>query len=1301
MNSSKESVKRKANPILKSNFLSKWFFIWTRGVFKKGYQDKLGQDDIYDHVPYLESKLLSSSLIKYWEKEVRRKKPSLLHMIFSAFGWRFVPMCIIYSILEITLHTFQPLFLGRLVAYFSEGQTDITKKEAYLTATGIVLCSLIASLCFHPFMFFLFKTGTAIRVACAGLIYRKCLRSAVSSDNNGISGFAISVLSTDLPQFDTTFYFFHDLWKGPIEAIVFGYVMYSEIGWPAIVGIAAIAIFIPLQAWSAKAAAKYRHRFSEFGDDRVKLMNEIITAIQVIKMYAWEKSFAKLIAIVRKKEIRAIRGSMNIYAGMQCTNMISKCALFLSLIAYVYTGDIISARKVFIISSYYDALNDSLLHFWPLSVTTWAETFVCARRIVTFLMQSEDPADGGVENFALDVDKEEKGNFSGRVHNPRAIEKNVILHNLSASWDRPGTAKRRHHISDVSSHIRPGQFVGIVGNVGSGKTTLLNAILGELEIAKGNVEVNGRISYAPQEAWIFEASVRDNICFVEPYDAQRYKDVVQACELERDLQLLPYGDSTIVGERGISLSGGQKARISLARAVYRQADIYIFDDPLSAVDAQVAKRLLRNCFQEYLSTKIRIMVTHRVYNLKEADWVILMEGGVIEVQGTYEVLEQKISKRLSLTQEEVEKRPKLLHTESILVKPSVEETQEVELPNDTGVERKEQQMQGSVRFHTYVAYFRALRMPWLVFVIFMLFICARVCQAGMDIFIARWATWEESQPQLHESSNEFDLKRLEIVIIYAVLMLCTLVLYIVRTFGFFYICLAISLRLHDYLFKGIIRARMRFFNTNASGRILNRFSSDIANIDIALPQAMLDSYSFYMNTIAVLSIVAFANYWLLIPALVMISLLYLCRELYINTSRSLKRIESMTRSPVYSHTNQTFQGLTTIRALNASNHLDNEFHGHQNTNTSALFLYVSVNRAFAFWTDLICVLYILAVTFSFLVIDSNFYSGDVGLAITQSMTLIIMCQWGMRQTAEMENNMTSVERVIEYAELPPEPALETDTKLVALPKTWPSAGALQFKDLYLRYVEQNEPVLRGVNFAINSEEKIGIVGRTGAGKSSIIQAIFRLALNEGSITIDGVDISTLGLHDLRSRVSIIPQDPVLFSGTLRYNLDPLEEKSDEELWRALDDVKLKSYVSSLEGGLNCRMHDGGSNFSMGQRQLVCMARAILRHNKLLIMDEATANVDPETDMLIQETIHTNFRHCTVLTIAHRLNTVMDNDKVMVIDAGQLVEFDHPHILLRDTNGFLYKLVKNTGRFSSEILHHIAEKSYKKRVGGAE
>lgn len=631
--------------------------------------------------------------------------------------------------------TSQPLFLGGLVSYFSEEEDDVSRTQAYLYAMGIVLCSLVGTLCYHPFMFYLFELGTRIRIACSGLVYRKCLRVSVTADNSGMSGFAISLLSSDLSKFDMTLQFFHNLWKGPIECCIFGYIMYRVIGWPAIVGIATIIVFLPFQAWVAKSAAHYRHEFAEYADDRVKLMNEILMAIKVIKMYAWEKSFAKLIAIIRKKELKAVKGSMRIFAALQCTEMISVLALFLSMIAYVYNGQLVTAQKVFIISSYYNVLNDSLMHFWPKAVTTWAETFVCARRVVEFLLQSEDPADGGIENIGVDL--EEKGNFSGRVHNTRAIRKSVILHKLSASWDKVDSEKRCKHIEDISFHIAENQFVGIVGTVGSGKTTLLNVILGELEILHGNVEINGVVSYTPQEAWIFEDTIRNNILFVEKYDEQRYKAVIQACELERDFELLPHGDSTFAGERGISLSGGQKARIGLARAVYKQADIYVFDDPLSSVDAEEGKLLRDKCIMNFLQDKIRILVTHRLQHLKDTDHLILMKGGRADVQGCYAELKNLKDFRAYLEHETDEiRRMSLMHLDSVVETDT--NANQIQKTVDKGADRKELILRGKVKLRTYVSYFQTAGIPCLVILIFAIFILARVCQSAMDVFIAKW-----------------------------------------------------------------------------------------------------------------------------------------------------------------------------------------------------------------------------------------------------------------------------------------------------------------------------------------------------------------------------------------------------------------------------------------------------------------------------------------------------------------------------------------------------------------------------------
>lgn len=487
---------------------------------------------------------------------------------------------------------------------------------------------------------------------------------------------------------------------------------------------------------------------------------------------------------------------------------------------------------------------------------------------------------------------------------------------------------------------------------------------------------------------------------------------------------------------------------------------------------------------------------------------------------------------------------------------------------------------------------------------------------------------------------------------------------------------------------------MSFFDTNPSGRILNRFSKDIGSTDELLPQFTIMMIQIYLVLCGILAMVLVVNYILIVPMVIVGALFVYVARLFMTTGRSIKKLEGIRRSPMFSHLSDTLNGLSTIRASGIQDIVRKEFDNHQDRHTSAWFLYITNGSALGIWLDILSSIFVAIVTYSFLVLSEGSFGGSgVGLAISQSLILTGMLQYGIMQMTEVVSQMTSVERVLEYTKIPSESALESapDKKP---PASWPQQGQITFQKMYLMYNTEDPPVLRNLSFTIQAMHKVGVVGRTGAGKSSLISALFRLAPIEGAILIDDVDTSTLGLQDLRRNISIIPQEPVLFSETLRFNLDPFSEFDDEKLWDVLEEVELKSSIQTLD----FQVTEGGSNFSVGQRQLVCLARAILRNNRILVLDEATANVDPETDALIQGTIRRKFKHCTVLTIAHRLHTIMDSDKVLVMDAGMMVEYDHPHILLKNPTGFLSRLVQETGPSMAEQLRNVAKQSYSELHG---
>lgn len=1331
------------NPRASANPLSALTYWWILGTFRKGYKRDLEIEDLFVPLKEHRSDLLGNRIERIWEDELIKAKqanrnPSLTRVLCRCFGWKIMAYGLILAATELFLRLTQPLFLGRLIRFFNPG-SDITKEEAYGYAAAVILCSAFNIFVIHPYMMAILHMGMKIRVACCSLIYRKALKLSKTALGETTAGQIVNLLSNDVNRFDVAVIFVHYLWLGPLETIIVAYFLWNIVGVSALIGVASLLLFIPLQGYLGKKTSTYRLKTAIRTDERVRLMNEIISGIQVIKMYTWEKPFSKLVSQARRHEIKSIRVTSYIRGILLSFIMFTtRISIFVTILAYVLLGYEITAEKVFVMTSYYNILRQTMTVFFPQGISQVAEGMVSIKRLQKFLLYEETTvyqpkrisvktdekkedtlpdkitqvADGtegnGVALGCVKSQNEMEDKVDEKI-NFTSSSSGIILEKATAKWT---AAANENTLTDITLSLHPGQLIAIIGPVGAGKTSLLHVILRELELSSGTLKVNGSVSYASQEPWMFAGSVRQNILFGQPYVRERYNHVVKVCALKRDFQLLPYGDKTMVGERGVSLSGGQRARVNLARAIYKNADIYLLDDPLSAVDTHVGKHLFEDCITEYLQDKARILVTHQLQYLKHVDKIVILNNGQIEAMGTYNELQASGLDFASLLKESENEPEEDQLSDDIsslksIARLSLGSVSSVdEMKQQEPVEVAEMRSSGRVGGHVYKQYFSAGGNCCVIFTMFFMFFLAQFAASGADYWLTYWTNVEEIRMQNSNNSsasedsmslpNESNLMSRDMCIyVFTAVSVAVIIVSLTRSFLFFMVCMRASMNLHDRMFECITRARMYFFNTNTSGRILNRFSKDMGCIDEMLPQAMIDTLQIGLALLGIIIVVAVVNVSLLIPTAVIGVVFYILRLFYLSTSRSVKRLEGITRSPVFAHLNASLQGLTTIRAFGAQEVLEKEFDNHQDLHSSAWFIFIASSRAFGFWLDVVCLVYIALVTLSFLVIGGERFGGNVGLAITQSIGLTGMFQWGMRQSAELENQMTSVERVLEYTTLEKEPSLESEQGKKP-PTNWPKNGEIVFKNMYLRYAKDEPPVLKNLNFVIKAKDKVGIVGRTGAGKSSLIASLFRLADIEGSIIIDQIDTATIGLHDLRSKVSIIPQEPVLFSGTMRKNLDPFDEHPDHVLWKALEEVELKEAVEDLTAGLNSKMSEGGTNFSVGQRQLVCLARAIIRKNKILVMDEATANVDPKTDTLIQKTIRQKFSDCTVLTIAHRLHTVMDSDKVLVMDAGILVEYDHPHRLLQNKNGYLFKMVEQTGKSMMESLIKVAEESYRSK-----
>ncbi|NXF22407.1 MRP4 protein, partial [Rhodinocichla rosea] len=1266
----------KPNPLQDANLCSRLFFWWLNPLFIIGHKRKLEEDDMYKVMPEDSSEKLGEELQWYWDKEVQKAKkrgktPHLTKAIILCY-WKSYLVFGIFTMIEETLKIIQPIFLGKIINYFEnyDASDELALNSAYCYAGALSVCTLILAIMHHLYFYHVQRAGMKLRVAMCHMIYRKALRLSNVAMAKTTTGQIVNLLSNDVNKFDQVTIFLHFLWAGPLQAVAVTVLLWMEIGPSCLAGMAVLIILLPVQTCIGRLFSSLRSKTAALTDVRIRTMNEVISGMKIIKMYAWEKSFAELVNGLRRKEIAMVMKSSYL-RGLNLASFFvaSKITVFMTFMAYVLLGNVISASRVFVAVSLYGAVRLTVTLFFPSAVERVSESVISIRRIKNFLMLDE------------------VSHFKPQLH---GSNENIILHvqDLTCSWDK---GLETPTLQQISFTVRRGELLAVIGPVGAGKSSLLSAILGELPKDKGSINVTGRIAYVSQQPWVFSGTVRSNILFDKEYEKEKYENVLKVCALKKvRLSLFVFSFHCYF-------------YFSVLSGLWYRLQCTIYGIVISSI-----------CICQALRQKISVLVTHQLQYLRAANQILILKDGKMVGKGTYaEFLKSGIdfASLLKKDEEVVEQlsvpgtpnlksaRNRTFSESSVLSQDSSVHSQKdgaVEQPpgeNALAAVPEESRHEGKINFKVYRKYFSAGANYFVIFILLLFNILAQVAYVLQDWWLSYWANHQEKLNLTTNGNNGTNVPDLDLNFylgIYAGLTVATILFGIIRSLLVFQVLVNSGQNLHNKMFQSILKAPVLFFDRNPIGKILNRFSKDIGHLDDLLPLTFLDFVQTLLQICGVVAVAVAVIPWMLIPLIPLFILFIFLRRYFLDTSRDIKRLESTTRSPVFSHLSSSLQGLWTIRALKAEERFQKLFDAHQDLHSEAWFLFLTTSRWFAVRLDAICAIFVIVVAFGSLLLANTLNAGQVGLALSYAITLMGTFQWGVRQSAEVENLMISVERVMEYTELEKEAPWETNKHP---PPEWPTQGMIAFENVNFTYSLDGPLVLRHLSAVIKPKEKVGIVGRTGAGKSSLIAALFRLAEPEGRIWIDMYLTSELGLHDLRKKISIIPQEPVLFTGTMRKNLDPFNEYTDEELWNALEEVQLKEVVEDLPNKMETQLAESGSNFSVGQRQLVCLARAVLKKNRILIIDEATANVDPRTDEFIQKTIRETFAHCTVLTIAHRLNTIIDSDRIMVLDAGRLKEYGEPYILLQEQDSLFYKMVQQVGKTEAASLIETAKRVY--------
>ncbi|XP_076453500.1 ATP-binding cassette sub-family C member 5-like [Babylonia areolata] len=1318
-------------------------------------------------------------LERAWNEEVKTRGPAKAQLgraIRSAYHRRLV--CSVIVILSsLSLSFVSSAFLLRfLLKNVEDGNSPLWKNV--LSVCLLVVCEVLRCLTYSLAWCFTYWTAMRVRQGAMGLLFKKMLRLRSLKDKK--IGELVNMCSNDGQRLYEVLANAPFILGGPFIFLAGSIYLVFLIGPWAFVAIGTFLAFFIMMKFVASGLEHYRQEAVTLTGQRVGLMTEVLTCMKLIKMNAWEPSFIHRISKKRQQEQTALEKASFLQSIIQSlVPMVPIIASVLTFIAYILNGNDLSVAEAFTVITVLYSVSfavATMIH----GIRTLADA-----RVATVRYQveptDEDSVIAGIT--AEDFDPL-NSSFSKRLGSSAASDFKLLAEEETAHNSSRLTEKRESQVDllepsqdlqsvpqlcSVNLSVSKGELIGICGMKGSGKSALLAAIMGRMQLLNGDIKLSGRIAYAGQEPWIINGTARENIVFGLPYDKEKFDRVVSACSLDKDFETFGAGELVEIGDRGLTLSGGQKQRISLARAMYSDSDIYLLDDPLSALDIQIGRHVFTQCLKILLKSKTVLFVTHHLEYLPKCDRVILMhEGSVVEMGphsellGTgsgpmytelYQLYQSKYDKiqrhRLLSSlgaapegegvrrcKSAVSARRSLLQLPCVVLRPQHQASsfsllggpdhRRIKVPQrgfsrlsmhqlsrhlsrmstKSGFQHQfsvmsttsgifgdyeyvdledlvesQDVVETRVSWSVYGEYIRAMGGYAIVAFLLVSFAISIAVQSASTWFLSFWLNQGNgSQPgsgqlwsnPMTNTSTTPDRGRLvdnpylhTFALVYGLFVVAMVLIMIFRSLVFVKILLRASSNLHRRLLKRTMTCPMKFFDITPLGIILNRFSADIDEIDVRLPSNLELYLQNIFLVLCALAMVCYAFPWDLLVVFPLAVVFVVLAMVFAPVLQQLKFVDSVTRSPYLSHLASSMEGLDTLHTFGQSKRFFQQFCEMLDRNSVPFFLFYMSNRWLAILLDLMIVLVIGVTGFLTIFTLTADQSPQAGLALSFAIQVTSLLQYTLRLTIETGSRFSSVQRVQDYIEnLQREGAIASSGSEV--PSDWPSQGSITFSKYCMRYNDSLPPAIKNVSLTIKPKEKIGIVGNSGSGKSSLGVGLFRLSeAASGAIYIDDMNIRDIKLSALRTRISILVQDPVLFEGTIRYNLDPPGAyKTDTDLWQVLGKCHMKEKVQALDKQLDTMVEENGKNFSMGERQLLCLARTLLRKCKILVLDEATASVDTRTDFLVQQTLRECCRDNTVLTIAHRINTIWDCDKVLVMDRGRAVEYNHPLALLQ-------------------------------------